>query len=218
MDPWSGGSELIPPLDRGVTNPVRPGKHHVTHLLHALSADFTIEALESVTEEQAINKQLHTSVPTSSPRMQTKALLTWTSLYRTSKHTFMSMTAQRSLRSRSREALYPNANDEPDDSGRSRGKQIALAQAGPASPTSSSGSRNREVPVTPTKHTRVRVDSGLSSASHSSAGDGVYQEEGMIRFRLLGLGEKEEMDIAMRRRMWDFVVPATTSLHAQDTG
>ncbi|ORX36620.1 ubiquitin-conjugating enzyme/RWD-like protein [Kockovaella imperatae] len=69
----------------------QPRIDHVPHLLHSLKASFKTQALQSITEDQAINKQV------------------W-SLYHHSRQTFLSMTSQRALHSTSLHHLYPSAH------------------------------------------------------------------------------------------------------------
>ncbi|WWD17268.1 hypothetical protein CI109_101706 [Kwoniella shandongensis] len=72
----------------------KPKIDHVPHLLHSLKSSFKTPALDSVTEEEAINKQI------------------W-SLYHHSHQTFLSMTSQRAVQSTSRSVLYPTKYPQP---------------------------------------------------------------------------------------------------------
>ncbi|WWC62001.1 uncharacterized protein I303_104588 [Kwoniella dejecticola CBS 10117] len=74
---------------------------HVSHLLHALKRSFKSKELDSITEEEAANKQV------------------W-SLYHHSHQTFLSLTSQRSLHSASRSTLFPEEYPAPPSPTRTR--------------------------------------------------------------------------------------------------
>ncbi|WVF71493.1 hypothetical protein IAT40_006299 [Kwoniella sp. CBS 6097] len=76
---------------RGRLSQWRPRADHVSHVLHSLKGSFKVKSLESIGEDEAINKQV------------------W-SLYHHSHQTFISMTSQRALHSSSRSVLYPDAS------------------------------------------------------------------------------------------------------------
>ncbi|WVQ80761.1 hypothetical protein IAT38_002866 [Cryptococcus sp. DSM 104549] len=79
---------------RGRLTQWRPRIDHVPHLLHSLKTSFKAKSLESIVEEEAINKHV------------------W-SLYHHSQHTFLSMMAQRAANSASQSALYPSEYPQP---------------------------------------------------------------------------------------------------------
>ncbi|WVQ99435.1 hypothetical protein IAU59_006570 [Kwoniella sp. CBS 9459] len=75
---------------RGRLSQWKPRIDHVSHVLHSLKGSFKVKSLESINEDEAVNKQV------------------W-SLYHHSRQTFVSMTSQRALHSSSRSILYPDA-------------------------------------------------------------------------------------------------------------
>ncbi|WWC89298.1 uncharacterized protein L201_004219 [Kwoniella dendrophila CBS 6074] len=86
---------------RGRLSQWSPRVDHISHLLHSLKKSFKSKDLDSIQEDEAVNKQV------------------W-SLYNHSRQTFLSLTSQRSLQSSSRSTLFPGEYPAPPSPTRTR--------------------------------------------------------------------------------------------------
>ncbi|KAK6910042.1 hypothetical protein I203_104071 [Kwoniella mangroviensis CBS 8507] len=86
---------------RGRLSQWKPRIDHISHLLYSLKKSFKSKELDSITEDEAVNKQV------------------W-SLYHHSHQTFLSLTSQRSLHSSARSTLFPDEYPAPPSPTRTR--------------------------------------------------------------------------------------------------
>jgi hypothetical protein len=103
-------------------------------------------------------------------------------LYKNSRHTFLSMTAQRSLQSSAPTTLFPST--------------VPQETKVPPSPTSSIASKTAIPPSTPIKKGHVRLNSGISTI----AGLSVEEKEGMIRFKQLDPGVEDRLWLEVQNK------------------
>ena len=148
------------------------------HLIQALREDFSLSSLDEIKEDEAANKQLFLYVSSSYLSIVTTLIIR---LYKNSRHTFISMTAQRSRYSSAPSTLFPSA--------------VPQEVKAPALPTSSVASRTAVAPSTPTRKGHVRINSGLGSLMDNSE-----DKEGTIRFRQLDLGEEHKLRADIQNR------------------
>jgi len=150
----------------------------VIHLIQALREDFRLSSLDEIKEDEAANKQLFLYVAS---LLFFMVMTLMVRLYKNSRHTFISMTAQRSRYSSAPSTLFPST--------------VPQEVKPPLSPSSSVASRTAVAPSTPTRKGHVRMNSGLGSLMDNSE-----DKEGTIRFRQLDLGEEHKLRADIQNR------------------